>query len=228
MRARTWLALLLTLGVAAPAAAQGTTAGACPPATSNAARGALWTAVRDTLQSELRDAARAAGVAEPAGIVFASMWNRESGAARVWSFRANVPDSLSRAVILRRARLLACLPEREVIVSMRLDPSGFPPGTAVERMPSVQNPRALASALDRISRSADPLNRTPLVTVHVRMLVTRDGEVAHAELVRNTTHPDVDRAILEAARGLRFRPARVGNVPVDVWVEQPVEVRLGG
>lgn len=224
MRTRTWLALLLALAVAAPAAAQGNSA--CPPATSQAERGALRAAILDTLRTELGDAARAAGGGEPAGIVFAEM-RRRGLEAHVWSFRSNVPDSLSRAVIARRAALLACWPEREVFVHVRLEPSGVPNG-GLPRMPSVQNPQALARALDRISRSADPLNRTPLVTVQIRMLVTRDGEVAHAELVRNTTHPDVDRALLDAARALRFRPARVGNVPVDVWVEQPVEVRVGG
>lgn len=225
MRVTYWTPLLLTLAVAVPSAAQDASARQCRPAISEDARNALRTSIRDSLRTELGDAARAAGIVEPVGIVFADM-RRRGAEARVWSYDSNLPDSLSRRVIARRADLLACWPERRTFVYVRLDP-GVPTGSTVEHVPSVQNPTVFQRAIERISRTADPSNRTRGVTVQLRMLVTRDGEVAFAELLYSTTNLDVDRAVLDAARELRFRPARVGDTAVDVWVEQPVLVRTG-
>lgn len=237
MRSPAWIALL-AVTAATPVAAQ--TPGACPTVTTEAVvrsqpgemgRGGAVAAIRDSLRTELRDAARAAGVAEPRGLVFARMRAPRSADVRVWSYGSNVPDAVSQTVVSREARLLACWPEPEILVHVRLDSLPVPERGAVANMPVLLTAREFAADLARISsrRSSDPLNRARLVTVEVRMLVTRDGEVAHAELVRGTTRGDVDRAVLEAARRMRFRPADVeSGEKVDVWVQQPVEVQIQG
>jgi TonB family protein len=58
--------------------------------------------------------------------------------------------------------------------------------------------------------------------MRVRMLVTRDGEVAYADLTRRSGRAGMDEEVLQAAQRLRFRPARVDEHPVEVWVEQPI------
>jgi TonB family protein len=178
------------------------------------------------LEDELREAARAAGISEPAGIVLVERNNQRTGAGRVWSFRSNVPDALSRTVMARHAELLARWPGRVGPINLRLDPLEGPDSVTFECMPVLLNPEAFRRDLRRISTSSSTpgggTGRT--VTLHVKMLVTREGEVAYAELERPSTHRDVNRELLQVMRRLRFTPASIQNVPMDVWVEQSVEV----
>jgi TonB family protein len=239
MNARLWIAIVFGFGAAAPATGQ-TPASGCPTVVSEPVMRAQpgdvsprpgVVAIRDSLYTVLRSAAREAGVAQPVGIVFAQMRDRRDDAVRVWSYRSNVPDAVSQAVISRHTRLLACWPEREVFVNLRLDSLPAADGFAMRRMPVLLNPQEFADDLQRISsrRSSDPLNRTRLVTLNVRMLITRDGEVAHAEVTRRTTNADMERAVLDAVRRMRFRPAvRRSGEPADVWVEQPIQVQVAG
>jgi TonB family protein len=233
MNARLWIPIALGLAVAAPAVAQvGCEAVASeparPPRAGEAARTSLRSAVRDSLLTDLRDAARAAGVAEPEGIVFAELRDRRTGEARTWSFRSNVDAAVVRAVFARRAPLLARLPRGEDLIHLRLDEVEPPDTVTMECMPSLLNVQEFQQDLRRISarRTATP-GGPARVALNIKMLVTRDGEVAYAELGRRSSDGDVDRAVLEAARRLRFRPAMIENVPVDVWVEQAVEVQVG-
>jgi TonB family protein len=233
MNTRFWIPIALGLAVAAPAAAQiGCQAVPPrpiePPRPAEAARDSLRWAIRDSVLTDLRAAARAAGAAEPAGIVFAEFRNRRTGEARVWSFRSNLDESVARAVFARRAALLARWPGREELIHLRLDVIEAPDTVTVECTPYVLNSQDFHQELRRISarRSATP--GPARVALNIKMLVTRDGEVAYAELSRRSSDVDVNRAVLEAARRLRFRPGRIEDVPVDVWVEQPVEVQVGG
>lgn len=234
VHARLWIPIALGLAVAAPAVAQvGCEAvpsqPARPPRPGEAARDSLRSAIRDSVLTDLRVAGRAAGIAEPAGIVFAELRNRRTGEARVWSFRSNVDASVVRAVFARRAPLLARWPDGEHLIHMRLDVVEAPDSVTMECSPRVLNLQEFHQDLRRISarRAATP-GGPARVAVNIKMLVTRDGEVAYAELSRRSTDSDVDRAVLEAARRLRFRPAQIEDVPVDVWVEQAVEVLVGG
>lgn len=238
MHTRLWIPLVLGLAVAAPAAAQ-TPASGCPATVSEAvmraqpgdvSRDPLVVAIRDSLRAAVRGAARAAGVAEPAGIVFAQMRDRGDDVVRVWSYRSNVADAVSQSVISGQRPLLACWPEREVFVTLRLDSLAVTNAFDVESGPALLSAREFAADLQRISRrrSSDPVNGTRLVVVNVRMLVTREGTVAHAEVARRTTSADIERAVLEAVQRMRFRPAMLqGGEPVDAWVEQPIEVQVG-
>jgi TonB family protein len=233
MDARVWIPLVLGLAVGAPVAAQtGCLAVPSQPSRpqrpSEAGRDSLRWAVRDSLLTNLRDAAPAAGVAEPEGIVFAELRDRRTGDARTWSFRSNVDAAVVRAVFARRAPLLARLPPSEDLIHLRLDEVEPPDTVTMECMPSLLNVQEFQQDLRRISarRTATP-GGPARVALNIKMLVTRDGEVAYAELGRRSSDGDVDRAVLEAARRLRFRPAMIVNVPVDVWVEQAVEVQVG-
>jgi TonB family protein len=194
--------------------------------------GAMAAAIRDSVRTTLWQAARAAGVARPEGIVFARM-ARGSGEVRVWSYGSSLSEAVARDAVRQRAALLACWPEpdREVFFHVRLDSLPVRARGEVARMPELLTAREFAADMARISRRAtsDPLQRSQRVTVEMRMLVSRDGTVAFAELVRGTTRGEVDRAVLEAAQRMRFRPAAArGGESVDVWVEQPVEVQIQG
>lgn len=228
VRPRLWIPFVLGLAFAAPAAAQ--TECVRPPSPpqrpADAARDSLRRVIGDSIRTELMDAARAAGISEPAGIVFVDVQNRRTGAARVWSFGSNVADSLSRAVVLRRAPLLARWPDREGFLNIRLDRIEFPADAEVECMPVVLNGAQFSRDLQREAGRLppEPMGGRGRLTVHVKMLVTRDGEVAYATVSRRSTRSDVDRRVRELAERLRFTPAHVDGVTVDVWVEQPVEI----
>lgn len=178
---------------------------------------------RGTLQSELREAARTAGIADPRGVVVVEMRNRR---ARVTAFRSNVPENVSQAVVARHAEHLAGWSECNGVVNVRLD-SLQAAGTA-ERIPVLVNADELARETRRLSatQSSAPGRGTRRVTLHLVMLVTRDGEVAHATLKRSSGDSEIDRQLLLAARRLRFRPAGIGGVATDLWVEQPVDLDL--
>jgi TonB family protein len=62
----------------------------------------------------------------------------------------------------------------------------------------------------------------------VRALVARDGEVVFMELARSSGSTRVGAFALELFERMRFAPASINGVPVDVWVEQPVEARSYG
>ena len=233
MRARLWIPIALGLAAAAPVAAQAgceavASEPARPPRAGETVRTSLRAALRDSVLTELRDAARAAGVAEPAGIVFAELRNRGTGEARTWSFRSNVDASVVRAVFARRAPLLARWPGDEDLIHLRLDVVEPPDSVTRGCTPRVLNLQEFQQDLQRISarRTANP-GGPARVTLNIKMLVTRDGEVAYAALARRSADGGVDRAVLEAARRLRFQPAMIEDVPVDVWVEQAVEVQVG-
>jgi TonB family protein len=112
------------------------------------------------------------------------------------------------------------------VLSVRLDPATPPDSLAVECQPRLADTRQFTAEVTRIAERATPLppGSNPRVSVRVRMLVTREGEVAYAALSRRGNLGSLDNHILDAARRLRFLPASVGGTPVDVWVEQPIQM----
>lgn len=186
---------------------------------------------RNVLREDLRTAARAAGIAEPVGLIFVERNERRPGAARVWSFRSNVPDALSRTVMARNAEPLARLGGRDRPIHVRVDESAATlDSVTYECTPVLLDPDQMVRALTRIIADSSsfpsrrPGSEMRPATLHLVMLVTQDGYVAHAELKRSTRHRNLERELLQVARRLRFRPATIENVPMDVWVEQPVGV----
>lgn len=244
MRSRLLIPTVLCVAAAAPAHAQA--AGALPAncrsvSPSEAARQPQYSQAqldsqevvrnaRNVLREDLRTAARAAGIAEPVGLIFAER-NEGRPGSRVWSFRSNVPDALSRTVMARNAETLARLGAGNRRIHVRVDESRATlDSVTYECTPVLLEPDRLVRALTRIVADSSsfpsrrPGDEMRPVTLHLVMLVTHDGYVAHAELKRPSRHRDLDRELLQVARRLRFRPATIEDVPMDVWVEQPVEV----
>lgn len=244
MRSRLWFPMVLCLAAGAPAYAQaaGSLPANCEAAGSEAAQQPRYSQAqldsqevvrnaRNALREDLRTAARAAGIAEPVGLIFVERNERRPGAARVWSFRSNVPDALSRTVMARNAEPLARLGGRDRPIHVRVDESAATlDSVTYECRPVLLDPDQLVRALTRIIADSSsfpsrrPGSEMRPATLHLVMLVTQDGYVAHAELKRSTRHRNLERELLQVARRLRFRPATIENVPMDVWVEQPVGV----
>jgi TonB family protein len=95
--------------------------------------------------------------------------------------------------------------------------------SAVEERPSPTNLRELARQLER---NYPPLLRDARVTgsVQVRMRVMEDGTVDPASItVTSSTHDQFNDPTIRSVQRMRFRPAKVNNRPVKVWVELPIQ-----
>ncbi|HYR08714.1 MAG TPA: energy transducer TonB [Longimicrobium sp.] len=62
--------------------------------------------------------------------------------------------------------------------------------------------------------------------VSVRFIVQPDGRTSHARIVRSTNSA-FDMPALDVVRTLRFDPALLNGHPVRVWVELPLQWRVG-
>lgn len=113
-------------------------------------------------------------------------------------------------------------------MNLRLDHLPAPDTVTRECMPVLQDPQGFAQDLARIQDGlgTDGAGGARPVRLYLIMLVTRDGDVAYATLKRPSTSRDLDRQVLQLGRRLRFRPAMLENVPVDVWVEQPLDLTM--
>ncbi|HST60528.1 MAG TPA: hypothetical protein VLK84_17645 [Longimicrobium sp.] len=181
---------------------------------------------REALQAEVIDSLRAAGYAEPEGLVVVDVRDRRTGEAEVQTFSAPVQGEAVRALLRRREAHLATWPGRESTFYLRMDPGPAAAPDAVECEPRLLNIEQLRRDLmefaqreSRFFNSARSRER-----VHVRMLVDRGGEVVFAVLGRRGSEPLVDRAILDIARRQAFTPATLGGVPIDVWVVLPIQL----
>lgn len=216
---------------AAPAHAQrGRAAASCEnPADGShlpgmAERRALIAAIQDSLRTGLAAAAREAGIGEPAGLFAIQIRNRRSGAAQARAIEANVSDDVVARVLSARAPLLARWPEESEWLHVRLDGPHPPADPQVECVPAVENVNWFARELTQLlNRERTPGSAMAGARIVVRMLVSREGRVVFATLARPSPRPGLNDGVLRIARDLRFRPATADGVPVDVWVEQPVE-----
>ncbi len=181
---------------------------------------------RDALQAEVIDSLRAAGHAQPEGLVVVDVRDRRTGESEVQTFSAPVQGETVRALLRRREAHLATWPGRESTFHLRMDPGPAAAPDAVECEPRLLNLEQLRRDLmefaqreSRFFNSARSRER-----VDVRMLVDRGGNVVFALLSRRGTEPLVDRAILDLARRQEFAPATLGGVPIDVWVVLPIQL----
>ena len=97
-----------------------------------------------------------------------------------------------------------------------------PEGTAVasEDMPRLLNPGDVHRRLTWLYE--EEAERTAVV----QLLVQPDGSISHGCVRQRSGDVEFDRAVLEAARTGRFRPAQLHGRPVAAWVVMPM--RLGG
>jgi len=63
-------------------------------------------------------------------------------------------------------------------------------------------------------------------TVHVKMLLSREGIVESAEVSVSSGSPSLDEAALEAAKQCRFRPGLVNGKPVRMWLYKAFPFKL--
>jgi TonB family protein len=97
---------------------------------------------------------------------------------------------------------------------------------AVDLLPRLLNAQEFRRALDQAYPPA--LRDAGLQgTVTVRFRVEVDGTISHATVTKS---PDArfNQPTLQALQVLRFRPARVNDQPVRVWVDHPVQWTLSG
>lgn len=216
---------------AAPASAQ---AGRCSPSDdllrgespAEADRRRLIDVVTNTLYQAFVSAAREEGIEAPAGLALVELTSRRR-VSSVRVVRGNVPEALLRAVAEANGPLLSQLPRGVSLFHVRLDPREFPEGAAIECHPALLNPQEFEIVVRRLSPEtlqALSESRRPAV---LRMLVTRDGDVAHAYFSRISSAARMDMDFVSMAYRLRFDPATVAGVPIDLWVEQPINVTGG-
>ena len=95
--------------------------------------------------------------------------------------------------------------------------------SAVEDLPRLTNGAEFGRQLER---NYPPLLRDAGVsgTVTVRFRVLENGNVDVPSItVTSSTHEQFNDATIRAVQRMRFRPAKVNNRPVKVWVEQPIQ-----
>lgn len=95
--------------------------------------------------------------------------------------------------------------------------------SAVEEQPAPTN---IAELRRQLERNYPPLLRDAGVvgTVQVRFRVLENGTVDVPSIsVTSSTHEGFNDASIRSVQRLRFRPAKVNNRPVKVWVELPIQ-----
>ncbi|MFL5385538.1 MAG: energy transducer TonB [Longimicrobiaceae bacterium] len=98
--------------------------------------------------------------------------------------------------------------------------------SGVDRQPELANRAEVAAALSRFYPEA---LRDAGITgrVNVRFRVLEDGSVDVSSLVATgSPEPGFSAAALEVVKRMRFRPARVGEKAVAVWIDVPVTFQL--
>lgn len=190
------------------------------------ARDSLHAEIHEELRAEVRRAAVAAGIAEPGGYL-ALQHDRRTGRATHRLLRGNVPERVIADAHRRMAARLSESPKPEAVLffGMRLEPD--PSEIAAERSiivcePELLNVRTLQGRLGSVLERTAPQGNPPMSTI-LRMMVTRDGEVAYAYLEQPTGNVSLDSEIVRrVAPSLRFAPARVNEYALDGWVRLPI------
>lgn len=237
------LALLLAAAAAAPAALEAQESewrrsNACSRERHREPRRRPAEVRRDSLREHLTAAIRAdilrsadqAGLAAE-GLVLAQ-YDQRTRTGRMWPAQGAVTAAVLAGVYERAQPLLAAYPGAErgdVVVHFRLDslPLVMPRvgDVVLECRPDVTNPGEVRRMIQDFARRGPASSPSP---AKVRALVARDGQVVFMELARSSGSTRVDAFALELFETMRFAPASINGVPVDVWVEQPVEARTYG
>ncbi len=93
--------------------------------------------------------------------------------------------------------------------------------SAVERRPSFVD-RAEVARLVEASYPGDLRDARIAGTVTVRLVVDARGRPLAPRVAEPSGNEQIDRAGVEAVRGMRFVPAELGGAPHPVWVNLPV------
>jgi TonB family protein len=208
-----------------------------PAAADSVAEPTIEDGLRDAIRGELfggaREAAVAAGVAEPRGLLVVEL-ERRSGRVTHRLLGGNVPDAVLEPFVVRLAPRLRNHPSTEepLVLFGRLEPDAPLAETLLAEaagpieacVPELRDPAGFARRLTmevarRIPHGGEPTR------VALELVVSRDGEVAHARLREPSGFPALDRAIVERlAPGMRFTPGTIGGGAVDMPIVLPLPI----
>lgn len=241
MFARPWLVLVL-LAVSAPAAAQdvGVSWNAGRRCTSEqhrqsrrdrvqVRRDSIWDHLVREIRDDLVRSAGQAGVAAE-GLVLVE-YNVRERTGRMWMPQGAIPTATLEQVYARAQPLLAAYPHygrlRRAQFHVRLEPSvqdSLRIGDLVTRCsPEILNETEIREMTLDFARN-HPHERSG--RAHVTAVIARDGRVVYTELTRSSGSQATDQFAQQMFARMRFLPALVNGEAVDLWVEQPVEVRV--
>ena len=183
----------------------------------------------DEMREELRAILRAHGQPEE-GLLMVDVDSTRRG--RLLFMEADIPDT-TRAVILGHvAEYLQALPgdgSYQALVRMDATYPAVAPGVRQCR-PEVVSWIEFTDARGEVQLRHPAAGRhrnAPLQQQTVVLLVvTRDGHVAYAEVVGPSGDEYLDANAVEVAKLLRFDPASLDEVPVDVRIRFPVAFRI--
>jgi len=91
--------------------------------------------------------------------------------------------------------------------------------------PALLNVRDVQRELVRYARE---LNLTGVTLVRVMMFVDEEGRVGQTRIEESSGRFAVDQAAVEIWRMAQFRPGRLENIPVGVWVTLPITWDMRG
>ena len=183
----------------------------------------------DEMREQLRAILRAHGQAEQ-GLLMVDVDSTRRG--RLLFMEADIPDSTRAVVLAHVADYLQALPgggSYQALVRMDATYPAVVPGVRQCR-PDVVSWAEFTEARSEVQlahpaagrhRNA-PLQQQALVL----LVVTRDGNVAYAEVVGPSGDEYLDANAVEVAKLLRFDPASLDEVPVDVRIRFPVAFRI--
>lgn len=173
--------------------------------------------------TELRN--RIAGVLHahgfaPAGLLMVDVDSTWRG--KVLFMDAELADSTRQAVVALVADYLKLLrrgQQYQMLVRVDGDYPAITPGRTHCR-PELANGSRLSAMMQRIIALHPEYGRHPneplIIQAVVRMVVTRDGRVAYAEIDTPSGDTNIDPYLEAIAYELRFRPASLDDAPFDV------------
>jgi len=226
MPMRHLLALSILLAFAAPAAAQ-ELAECTPEIREQIARDTARERAWGERVGELRAAIVAEAPGDTAGFVVLEV-DSATQRARVHFVDVAVSDSLRARVAGALIRPLAGeLPDRTRHFRVGPRRGDDRPWCSVPgEPPRVLNGRDVARSIARVGselhRRGQSTNGEARIVV--KLLITAEGRPALVLLQELTGDDWLDQRLAETARELRFRPARVGGDPQDVWVTLPLTI----
>lgn len=190
--------------------------------------------IRKTVQAAnrqaLHNAATAAGVREPRGVVVFTV-ERNGSDPFLRIFEGNLDAPTLAGVLPGMVERAVQIPQRgpgRITLFTRLDTLPLPParadGKRHECRPVLANRHVIHSAVSDWIRQQGPVATLP-GTAYLSMFLSRDGRVLHSELARRSGNVELDRFTLGLVPLLAFRGATVDGVPADVWVQLPIQLR---
>jgi TonB family protein len=173
---------------------------------------------RRQLRARMDSIARAAGVAEPRGLLLVDVDSTRRG--KVLFLETNLPDPVvQRATVAVQQYLSTLVQGRAYQALIRIDGDYVPMAPGKRHcIPAIANDSErstmMKNVLDRhpdADRNREPITRR----VQMRLVVNREGDVSYVDVEQPSGDAFLDPLAPEIARRLRFHPARLDGIPFD-------------